>query len=164
MSAYGALQIMCWLDPVGSASAVVLRSNAFHLPLAMFLLPEVKKARHNTLLGPPWDSRMRLVFVAALVLPFSLQPSASAHPGGFNGEGCHNNRKTGGYHCHRGGRSPSAASWRSTRRTAFAAVSGGSAYFANCAAARAAGAAPVRAGAPGYSRKLDRDGDGVGCE
>ena len=36
--------------------------------------------------------------------------------------------------------------------------------FANCSEARAAGAAPVRSGDPGYSRKLDRDGDGVGCE
>lgn len=36
--------------------------------------------------------------------------------------------------------------------------------FANCSAARAAGAAPVRIGEPGYSRRLDRDGDGVGCE
>ena len=41
---------------------------------------------------------------------------------------------------------------------------GGSAYYENCDAARAAGAAPVHAGDPGYSRKLDRDGDGVGCE
>jgi len=39
-----------------------------------------------------------------------------------------------------------------------------SVYFANCAAARAAGAAPVRTGDPGYARKLDRDGDGVGCQ
>lgn len=42
--------------------------------------------------------------------------------------------------------------------------SSASAYYPNCAAARAAGAAPVRAGDPGYSRRLDRDGDGVGCE
>jgi hypothetical protein len=39
-----------------------------------------------------------------------------------------------------------------------------STYYANCAAVRAAGAAPLRAGQPGYSRKLDRDGDGVACE
>lgn len=37
-------------------------------------------------------------------------------------------------------------------------------YYPNCAAARAAGAAPIRAGSAGYSRKLDRDGDGVACE
>lgn len=36
--------------------------------------------------------------------------------------------------------------------------------YANCTAVRAAGAAPIRSGDPGYSRKLDRDGDGVGCE
>jgi hypothetical protein len=37
-------------------------------------------------------------------------------------------------------------------------------YYANCSAVRAAGAAPIFAGQPGYSGKLDRDGDGVGCE
>ncbi|WP_445670052.1 excalibur calcium-binding domain-containing protein [Paenibacillus sp. FSL R10-2771] len=37
-------------------------------------------------------------------------------------------------------------------------------YYKNCDAVRAAGADPIRAGEPGYSRKLDRDGDGVGCE
>ncbi|OFB43736.1 hypothetical protein BA059_03190 [Mycolicibacterium sp. (ex Dasyatis americana)] len=36
--------------------------------------------------------------------------------------------------------------------------------YPNCAAARAAGAAPIYAGQPGYSSKLDRDGDGVACE
>jgi hypothetical protein len=36
--------------------------------------------------------------------------------------------------------------------------------YANCTAAKAAGAAPVHAGQPGYGRHLDRDGDGVGCE
>ncbi|MEU2349888.1 DUF1524 domain-containing protein [Modestobacter sp. NPDC049651] len=37
-------------------------------------------------------------------------------------------------------------------------------YYANCSAVRAAGAAPIYAGQPGYSSKLDRDGDGVACE
>ena len=37
-------------------------------------------------------------------------------------------------------------------------------YYQNCSAARAAGAAPVMAGAPGYAPHLDRDKDGVGCE
>lgn len=36
--------------------------------------------------------------------------------------------------------------------------------YSNCSEARAAGAAPLYAGQPGYSRKLDRDGDGVACE
>lgn len=36
--------------------------------------------------------------------------------------------------------------------------------FPNCAAAWEAGAAPVHRGDPGYSERLDRDGDGIGCE
>lgn len=41
---------------------------------------------------------------------------------------------------------------------------GSDVYYPNCTAARAAGAAPIRRGAPGYSGKLDRDGDGIACE
>ncbi len=37
-------------------------------------------------------------------------------------------------------------------------------YYANCDAVRAAGAAPIRPGDPGFQKKFDRDGDGVGCE
>ncbi|MCT1394675.1 excalibur calcium-binding domain-containing protein [Microbacterium sp. p3-SID338] len=37
-------------------------------------------------------------------------------------------------------------------------------FYANCDAVRAAGASPLYAGSPGYSRKQDRDGDGVACE
>ncbi len=36
--------------------------------------------------------------------------------------------------------------------------------YANCDAVRAAGAAPIHRGEPGYAPHLDRDGDGVGCE
>lgn len=39
-----------------------------------------------------------------------------------------------------------------------------SVYYANCTAARAAGAAPVYEGTPGYAPHLDRDRDGIGCE
>src|SRR5699024_11973276 len=39
-----------------------------------------------------------------------------------------------------------------------------SVYYQNCAAVRAAGAAPLYIGSPGYAPKLDRDGDGVACE
>lgn len=37
-------------------------------------------------------------------------------------------------------------------------------YYANCTAARDAGAAPLYAGSPGYRAGLDGDGDGVACE
>ncbi len=42
--------------------------------------------------------------------------------------------------------------------------SGGSVYYENCDAVRAAGAAPVRRGQPGYASHLDREGDGLACE
>ncbi|ARD42734.1 hypothetical protein B6G06_04365 [Actinomyces gaoshouyii] len=41
---------------------------------------------------------------------------------------------------------------------------GGSAYYSNCKEARAAGAAPLYRGEPGYRPGLDRDGDGIACE
>lgn len=102
---------------------------------------------------------MKLPSVFALavasIIGTAAPPAAFAHPGGLNAEGCHNNRKTGGYHCHRSG--------SSTRNTGVGVVSR-SRSFRNCAAARAAGAAPVRRGEPGYGAHLDRDNDGVGCE
>lgn len=41
---------------------------------------------------------------------------------------------------------------------------GGTVHYENCDAARAAGAAPVFRGDPGYGAHLDRDGDGDACE
>lgn len=37
-------------------------------------------------------------------------------------------------------------------------------YYKDCAAARAAGTTPIYEGEPGYSRKLDRDDNGIACE
>ena len=101
---------------------------------------------------------MRAVLLALLIGGLPSVPVA-AHGGGLNAEGCHNDRKNGGYHCHRG---PVARLSSGTSKPQRG--TGGGSYFANCDAARAAGAAPVHSGDPGYSRRLDRDGDGVGCE
>jgi hypothetical protein len=101
--------------------------------------------------------------VRLLVVSFFLGiPSlAIAHGGGLDAKGCHTNHKTGEYHCHR----PQAAPAQGNALVpAPSPVRSGPVHFANCAAARAAGAAPVRIGDPGYGRHLDRDGDGVGCE
>ena len=57
-----------------------------------------------------------------------------------------------------------AALPRSSVAAPTAPTSPASTSYANCDAVRAAGAAPLRAGQPGYSRALDRDGDGVACE
>lgn len=57
-----------------------------------------------------------------------------------------------------------AASSSGSSGTGGSGSSGGSAYYSNCSAARAAGAAPLYAGDPGYRSGLDRDRDGVACE
>lgn len=102
--------------------------------------------------------RVRFMFLGlALLAP----AAAIGHGGGLNAEGCHTNRKTGDYHCHRGARADAQATARSSSPVS---LRGGSVTFRNCSQARAAGAAPVRAGTAGYGRHLDRDGDGVGCE
>lgn len=82
--------------------------------------------------------------------------SVAAHPGGLDGDGCHNDRKRGGYHCHCSGR---------TAKPVSAAQSiDGRVYYADCAAVRTAGKAPLRRGNPGYRAGLDRDDDGIACE
>ena len=37
-------------------------------------------------------------------------------------------------------------------------------YFSGCNAARAAGAAPIYEGQPGYRPEMDGDSDGIACE
>jgi len=37
-------------------------------------------------------------------------------------------------------------------------------YYRNCTEARAAGAAPIKKGEPGYGTHLDRDRDGIACD
>ncbi|MBK8199251.1 MAG: excalibur calcium-binding domain-containing protein [Acidobacteria bacterium] len=91
-----------------------------------------------------------------------------AHGGGLNAQGCHTNRKTGDYHCHRSVSPPppppSRTDFDRTPPQTNVAAEEVTAPFANCTAARAAGAAPVYLGQPGYGSHLDRDGDGIGCE
>lgn len=36
--------------------------------------------------------------------------------------------------------------------------------YKNCTEAKAAGAAPIRRGQPGYGEHLDRDNDGIACD
>ena len=128
---------------------------------------------------------MRITF-AALICLFSQ--FAYAHGGGLNKDGCHYNRRTGDYHCHRG---PAASTtptsrfrqsslnrarqyqdeanaliqrnYQKTKRASRNLIQS-AVYFANCSEARAAGFSRIRRGSPGYASHLDRDGDGVACE
>lgn len=103
---------------------------------------------------------MKLITVACMAFIVAVPVTVAAHSGGTDKNGCHVNRKTGERHCH-GARS-GAVQARPQGLVGSGRSRGGT--YANCAAARAAGAAPVRQGEPGYGRHLDRDGDGVGCE
>lgn len=53
---------------------------------------------------------------------------------------------------------------RASVRAPSAVASASSWSYRNCAQARAAGAAPIRRGEPGYGAHMDGDGDGVACE
>ncbi len=87
--------------------------------------------------------------------------TAHAHPGGLNAQGCHNDSKNGGYHCHR---APQPTPPPPARDSQPRGLLSPSATYPNCAAARAAGAAPLQRGEPGYGEHLDRDNDGIACE
>ena len=80
--------------------------------------------------------------------------SSDAHGGGLAADGCHNDKQNGARHCHGG----------SSAAQVLPRTNVGSTYYPDCAAARAAGAAPIRQGQAGYGRHLDRDGDGKACE
>jgi hypothetical protein len=67
-----------------------------------------------------------------------------AHRGGLNADGCHNDRKNGGYHCHR----KPAVDIAPVSAPGPGLSSDEAVHYANCSEARAAGAAPVRAGDP----------------
>jgi hypothetical protein len=50
-----------------------------------------------------------------IILFLFLSSNAFSHGGGLNKQGCHNNRSTGDYHCHRGSNSQSKSSNSSSR-------------------------------------------------
>ena len=97
-----------------------------------------------------------LMALSIVIAGYTLLSStgAQAHPGRLAADGCHNDRKNGGRHCHG---APTSQQRAQPERD-------GAVYYPNCAAARAAGASPVRRGQPGYGSHLDRDNDGIGCE
>lgn len=79
---------------------------------------------------------MRVLVLYGLMLAIAgIEPHSApvyVHGGGLAADGCHNDRKNGGRHCHRG--NPSSLVTKTPS---------GRVYYPNCAAARAAGAAPV---------------------
>jgi hypothetical protein len=101
-----------------------------------------------------WNSLMTVA--AILVVTLLLTPiPASSHGGRTNSEGCHNNRKTGDYHCHNSGqrrvsrKAPASSNSCGQRKTCG--------EMSNCREAM------YRLNTCGNSR-LDRDKDGIPCE
>ena len=114
---------------------------------------------------------MRTTALLLAYLGLLIAADSHAHGGGLNSEGCHNNRKTGDYHCHRGGggsapRQDLVPRYQDSapRLDPSPSKSDTGRAFRSCSEARAAGAAPVGRDDPGYGPHLDRDGDGIGCE
>jgi hypothetical protein len=109
-----------------------------------------------------------LARIAFFLIALACTEAVHAHGGGLDRNGCHTNRKTGEYHCHRVQTAPhpERQPQRKPPATNFvpAVTPRADHAFRNCSEARAAGAAPVRRGDPGYAPHLDRDNDGVGCE
>lgn len=60
--------------------------------------------------------------------------------------------------------SPQPVTYRAAIPQPVPFAGGGGAFYENCTAARAAGAAPLYRGDPGYRSALDRDDDGIACE
>ena|GEM_PF-772208 len=111
---------------------------------------------YNSLTISAYDVRMfiRTFMIVVLTLSAVYNPEAAAHGGRTAADGCHNDRKNGGRHCHGGGTTPPQPARPTGTRD----------YYANCTAARAAGPTPIYRGQRGYGRHLDRDGDGIACE
>lgn len=98
----------------------------------------------------------------SFVLAISAPAAALADPGALDAEGCRKQGEGSDKHCHAASAAQDAAP--PARSTPPGGPSTQASAYRNCTEARAAGAAPVRRGEPGYGVHLDRDNDGIGCE
>lgn len=105
----------------------------------------------------------RVVAIVLVVGIVSVAGSARPHGGGLNAEGCHNNRKTGDYHCHRAPRATQqpAQTPRLVPSAKDAARSCGAKMY--CTQMSSCEEATFYFAQCGLSR-LDGDSDGVPCE
>lgn len=103
---------------------------------------------------------LQLAFLLALA--FGMSGESGAHGGGLDRNGCHHDRKNGGYHCHRASALPPAVAPSNFSQGQARPVE--RRWFSSCSEVRALGLGPIYRGEPGYARHLDRDGDGIACE
>lgn len=104
---------------------------------------------------------MRRLLIFALVAALTAPAVTLAHSGRTNAEGCHNNRKTGDYHCHK--KKP-----KKVRTSARATARGVATIDRNCddfATHEEAQEFFIQNGGPLVDpHDLDRDDDGIACE
>ena len=110
-------------------------------------------------------SALTLMVVIAGTATIAAVHETRSHGGGLDASGCHTNRKTGDYHCHRGSyRAPPPQS----QALGFASGlgSGLDGFDRNCSDFSTWGEAQAffEAAGAGDPHGLDRDNDGVACE
>jgi hypothetical protein len=98
-----------------------------------------------------------IVAISVAVISADAGLPALARAGGPQVDACQRTKSHGNMRCRRG-------STRAARSSAERLAPARGGPFRNCAEARAAGAAPIQRGQPGYARHLDRDNDGIACE
>lgn len=106
----------------------------------------------------------RAALLLVVVAVVSAGGQARSHGGGLNAEGCHNNRQTGDYHCHR---APRAA--QPTSPVQRLAPPSGSSGKRSCGGKTTCGQMASCSEAMFYLTqcgvsRLDGDSDGVPCE
>lgn len=113
-------------------------------------------------------NKFRIIIVVTLI--FFLVPIAEAHSGRTNSSGCHNNRKTGDYHCHTKTSDSSKSartSARSSARGSELSICSYNAYncsdFSSWLQAQNTYTSCLQATGKDI-HDLDRDDDGVACE
>lgn len=101
-------------------------------------------------------------FMATLCFLAALLPElAVAHGGGLDARGCHTNRKTGEYHCHRsGGATPQRTPLEGRSRLELKELCGTKYYCKEMGSCEEAIYYLVNCGLT----RLDGDGDGIPCE
>lgn len=96
----------------------------------------------------------------------ALADPASASSGALDAEGCHKDPKTQIRHCHVSPNEKLASTSTAAIDVDTSArdAKNDDDLYLDCKEVRAMGAAPLRIGDIGYSKRLDPDGDGVACE
>lgn len=107
---------------------------------------------------------MKKIFLILLVFVLVVPVFASAHSGRTNAEGCHNNRKTGDYHCH-GKKTVAKQETKTSAKISARTVAKADYNCTDFSTYEEAQSFYERNGGPLIDpHNLDRDKDGIACE